>query len=602
MRAMMEDLLSGWTVENEWRDLLDLHSRPHFHSDSHSNFHSHYSCNSNSHQDIHSNPRRYGWSPPSPPPSQSNNGRVDRRLVLLRLSPYFAPVLPTRCSTATGKSQQKQRHPQNHYQHYNNNDNNNNVSSSSNNDNGNSNSHHHNHHRNHSRSNGNKPPHPPRPETERARRSRLPQESDRICSAAGRPPLCIQSAEGESVSTLGTTRQPHQPTLSRVSSSAGREFFNSLARVSPPCSGKAVLLPEVKRCTSGGNVATTNSSSTPISSIVTHPAYLYQRPDSSFDRDEDEYDVGSGSGISVSPRSEMRQYSSGPCSSSREGFGEEMTMTEANQQTDLLKWETLCGIERNVMERREIAAKKLNDLQAQIKKTSTALDALKSQEWTMRGQLRSFKRLQGYVLREERKCKELERLAQNARERSRHLSPSLEHEDLFEKEPTPPTAFTADTDELVSITRLLDRRSALQRERSALKEAIRTATLENASQLSSASHGGRMRVKSSSSSRERMQEKQHRQLLQRRQLERTIANLREKEKQMQEKKRHAEIRTRTLTKRIESIRASIRERNEQFQKSVVCRSQQKLEPRLYDDRDTAVEEPHNSFFITDVVV
>ncbi|EKG04900.1 hypothetical protein TCSYLVIO_004037 [Trypanosoma cruzi] len=311
---------------------------------------------------------------------------------------------------------------------------------------------------------------------------------------------------------------PHKASA-RASRSPGGAFFEKLFHVTHSFCGKDAVLLDVRPASGNGTI---------------NSACDYNARDCNVHGDD------------TTPHPPLGETLSSSFSSCNPGrFGESPVGNKSVFRRYLMEWEAACVMEASASERRLVVSKRIRQLRKQIEEANIALAATRVRQFSLREQVRSFTALQLEVNRQERKSRELQRLAQLARKRI-NASESLQEKKGF--------LFVAATarcgggmDRPFSLVNLTHQKSLLQRERAALKEAIRAASVESAEKLARSTRN--FRVLSLVRDAER------------RRLESHIAILKARERQLRMRVKRSVLRARSIVKRVEELQATMDEPN-----------------------------------------
>ncbi|EKF32725.1 hypothetical protein MOQ_003426 [Trypanosoma cruzi marinkellei] len=317
----------------------------------------------------------------------------------------------------------------------------------------------------------------------------------------------------------GAASRPVSPPYkasARASRSPGGAFFEKLFRVSHSCGGKGAVLLNLRPASGNG---------------IINSACDYNARDCNVHGDDTTPDP---------LLSETRPSSFSSCNPERSS--ENLVVNKAVFRRYLMEWEDACVMEASASERRLVESNKVRQLRKQIDEANSALAAIRVRQFSLREQVRSYTALQLEVNRQERKSRELQRLAQLARKRINGV------ESLEEKKGV---LFGAGTlrcggmDRPFSLVNLTHEKSLLQRERAALKEAIRAASVESAEKSLRSTRNFRVLLLVRDAERRR--------------LESHIAILKARERQLRMRVKRSVLRAKSIVKRVEELQATMAE-------------------------------------------
>ncbi|RNF05083.1 hypothetical protein TraAM80_04729 [Trypanosoma rangeli] len=340
-------------------------------------------------------------------------------------------------------------------------------------------------------------------------------------------PLPMAPRLVQSVKVGSRAVSPPRKTSEHIPRSPGGAFLRSLAQSPQPCDESNNVLPDV-RCQS-------NNDATNLA----------------FDHHPQEGNVHGGGAMVHLLVNENRRGSD--CSSFQESPCESPASDPAVFLRLQMRWEAACAMEASASQRCVVLTKMIQQLKNQIDEASGALESVKMQRVLLQERMRSFTALQLDVGREERKCRELHRLAEAAVKRKNCAQVLQPKKGLRVDAATELHEFGEDKPTLLAS--LAQQRDSLQLERTSLRQAIRAASAESC--------GKSTNNALISSVAPRLQEAE------RRRLEQSIAALQGREQQLRVRARRSEMHADSIMENVEKLRTAMRQTKEQYRRKVV---------------------------------
>ncbi|RNF25861.1 uncharacterized protein Tco025E_01866 [Trypanosoma conorhini] len=387
-----------------------------------------------------------------------------------------------------------------------------------------------------------------------SRRSRLVAREQTASAPLPKALRPVQSAGGVGSRAVTPPRKmsehlPHSP---------GGAFFHSLAHASQQCGGNGIVLPVV-RCQSNSGVINLAPDA--------HP------------RNGNVY----GGGAIVHPSGSVNLMSSCRSSSQETSSVSPASDPAVVPPRQLMEWEAACVMETSASQRCVAVAKKMEQLKSQVNEADGALEAVKMRQVSLKEKMRSFADLQLEVGREEKKSRELRRIAQLAMRRV-DSAQSLEAKNGLHGDAASDPGDCVGG-EPMSMASLLHQRDTLQLERAALRQAVHAAAAESRERSTSGAPNSRVST--------RLHEAE------RRRLEQTVAILQDRERRLKARARLSGLRADRMMGQVEELRATMRQKKVQGLRKVVESSDTASFPGSLQDVTTTTN-PVGSCFITEL--